>query len=663
MTHLRCLVLSLVSAAIYAESSQPLPSLPPEPRALQIENPVTPGLGAGPSELDRDRVGKDLEALKRAVQRVRQAAESKLERSPDSSLEEEADLDAAQSEVERKPSGKPLMSSRLNMTVQRYSDGSAEVTAAVKRERLELVYRELAMLIDHPIDDSQLISSQSLVSLHVDAVAWREALDRLLGQEGLAWREEGSGKKAKIVLFDLGTQQHASEKRAQMAQEALLQAAVDHNTPYGAEALYQMARQEMAAHRYLDAIRIFSNVVEEFYTRADFATHQWVLRSIRGIGDAMMELEQFQDARSVYLNYVSKADPNDRQLPEVYLRAAQASRRLGDREHDPSAYDDAIDLLHTMLDKYAGQQQALKEVSVARLTLGELLNNAGRFSEAETQLKLFTDAVRQIDDQVSFWLAECAFQQGRYTEARPTFERLARAMLNKRADPAVPVSVYSTAAYRVGQCWLKQEDPQSAQALFAFLRAYQQYGKTDVEEEILINIARCYADLEREDRAIETLWTLLKSDALDSRPGQLQLDQLLGELEGKLTGYSGPVRARVLFYIAQANYREALRDRSERTRLVTDAIHRYERVLAEEPPADLRHAAQIGLSRAMLLAGQELDAENTLNDILRDTTLSARDREYAGQLLGNYYRTNGRLREAITAYQGEARKDEHEQAQ
>jgi TolA-binding protein len=663
MTRVRSLILALMSSAAWAESVQPQPSLPPEPRPLQIENVVMPGLAPGPTELDRATVGKDLEALKRAVKRVRHAAESKLEKTPDSSSGPETTGDAAQFEPERKPAGKPLMSSRLNMTVQRYTDGSAEVTAAVKRERLELVYRDLAMLIDHPIDDSQLISSQSLVSLHVDAVPWREALDRLVGQEGLAWREEGSGKKAKILLFDLAAQQHTSEKRAQMAQEALLQAAVDHNTSYGAEAMYQMARQEMAARRFLDAIRIFSNVVEEFYTRTDFATRQWVLRSIRGIGDAMMELEQFQDARSVYLNYVSKADPDDRQLPEVYLRAAEASRRLGDNDHDPSAYDDAIDLLHTMLDKFASQPHALKEVSVARLRLGELLNNAGRFPEAETQLKLFADAVHKVDDQVSFWLAECAFQQGRYTEARPMFERLARAMLNNRADPDVPERIYSNAAYRVGQCWLKQEDPQSAHALFAFLRAYQQYGKTDVEEEILINIARCYADLEREDRAIETLWTLLKSDALDSRPGQLQLDQLLGELEGKLTNYSGPVRARVLFYIAQANYREALRDRSERTRLVTDAIHRYERVLAEEPPADLRHAAKIGLSRAMLLAGQELDAQNTLNDILRDTTLSARDREYAGQLLGNYYRAHGRLRDAITAYQGKAIKAEHDQAQ
>lgn len=653
----RLMLAALLAAAglpAFAESVPPMASLPPEPRPLQIENTVTQPTPASTAP-NAEALRRDLDGLKRAIANVRSAVEQP-EAEPGAAPHEfggGARETAVPVTPEHEPAGKPLSSSRLNMTVQRYTDGAAEVTSAIKRERLELVYRELAMLIDHPIDDSQLISSQSLVSLHLNAVPWRDALDRLLGQEGLAWREEGVSGKTKIVLFDLAQQQHTSETRARMAHSALMRAAVDHSTSYGAEAMYQMGLQEMAALRHLDAIRTFSNIVEEFYTRADFNTHQWVLRSIRGIGDSMMQLEQFQDARSVYLNYISKAEHDDPLLPDVYLKAAEAARRLGDQQHDPASYDDSIDLLHTLLDKFSGNAAALKEVSVARLTLGELLVNASRFSEAETQLKLFSESARQVDDQVAFWLAECAFQQGRFEEARLAFERLAHAQQNKQADPAVPERVYMLAAYRVGQCFLKQENPQSAQALFSFMRAYQAFGKSEVEEEILINIARCYADLEREDRAIETLWTLLKSDNLDNRPGQLQLDQLLGELEGKLTSYSGPVRARVLFYIAQANYRQALRDRTERTRLLSEAIHRYERVLNEDPPRDLRHAASVGLGRSMILAGQYTDAEILLNDLLRNDQLSARDREYAGQLLGNHYREQGKLREAIIAFSGE----------
>ena len=149
------------------------------------------------------------------------------------------------------------------------------------------------------------------------------------------------------------------------------------------------------------------------------------------------------------------------------------------------------------------------------------------------------------------------------------------------------------------------------------------------------------------------MWELLRGDTLaDSRPGQLQLDQLLGELEGRLSSYAGPIRAKALFYIAQADYRRAMRDRRQRTTAAADAVHHYERTIAEKPPRELLHAAQLGLARSAFIGGQASVGEQTLRNLLEDPSLSLRDRDYAANLLGTFLREQGRFREAINAFQG-----------
>ena len=199
-----------------------------------------------------------------------------------------------------------------------------------------------------------------------------------------------------------------------------------------------------------------------------------------------------------------------------------------------------------------------------------------------------------------------------------------------------------------------RKEPRYVHALFAFLRARQDFPRSDLDAEMLISIARCYAELERDDDTVNALWELLKGDTInDSRPGRLQLDQLLGELEGRLGEYAGPVRAKALFYIAQADYRRAQRDRGARAAAAADAVHHYERVIAEQPPKELLHAARLGLARAALLGGNDLLGVQTLQQELRDPTLSIRDRDYAANLLGTHLRDKGQLREAIKAFRGE----------
>ena len=232
---------------------------------------------------------------------------------------------------------------------------------------------------------------------------------------------------------------------------------------------------------------------------------------------------------------------------------------------------------------------------------------------------------------------------------------MARAWKAGRADPHLDTKLYATAAYRIGQCYLAAKEPRYIHALFAFLRARQDFPHSPLDAELLIGISRCYAELQRDDDTVNSLWELLKSDAVaDARPGNLQLGQLLGDLEGRLADYAGPVRAKVLFYIAQADWRRALRDRRERAAAAQDALNHYERVVAENPPAELLHAARLGLARAAFLAGLDERGVATLRELLRDPSLSARDHDLAANLLGSHLRDKGQLREAIRAFRGEA---------
>ena len=169
-----------------------------------------------------------------------------------------------------------------------------------------------------------------------------------------------------------------------------------------------------------------------------------------------------------------------------------------------------------------------------------------------------------------------------------------------------------------------------------------------------MRIAQCYAELEAEDQAVQALYDLLRNEQVaDARPGRQQLDQLLGELVGKLGRYPGPVRARVLFYIARAQWQQAGRDRTEQATTARQAAATYRRVLDEQPSPELRHASQLGMARSLLLAGDDARGEEEIRRFLRDPTIGARDRAYAAQILGEHLRAHGRLAEAIQAFRGE----------
>ncbi len=647
-------MLVLITTVPAGEGPAPLPTLPPQPRPMQLEQRASTAVKATtPTATTDGSLIDDIGALRRAVERVQQAlADGKAAPVNAHAHETNTSNTTPSSEPERRFSTR-FGAERLSLLVP--PGGEPLVSASISREAAEVVYRELALLLGRSLDDTSVIATRRAVSLHLKDVPWAEALDRLLGQIGLGWREDG-GKGGLLVVFDTALQPRDREMLDDLARRALRSAAGRNDNVSSAEALWLMGNSEANARRPLEAMRLFSQLADRFSNEQDPTIQLWVRRGIRGVGEAMMELDQFQDARGVFLNYIARAEPSDAELPDIYLAAAEAARRQGLAKNDALALDGAIDTLQNLLEEFGNRPAAAARVHLARLNLGELLFEAGRWREAGVQFKLVVAATGgKASDELSFRLAECAFHSEHAAEALPTYIELHRRWKTGKADSKADPTLYATAAYRIGQCHLAAEPPKHVHALFAFLRARQDFSQSPVDAELLISIARCYAELQRDDETVNALWELLRSDAVaDQRPGQLQLDQLLGELEGRLGGYNGAVRAKALFYIAQADYRRAQRDRRVRTAAAADAVHHYERTIAELPPKELLHAAKLGLARAAILGGQADLGESTLRDLLRDPGLSLRDRDYAANLLGSHLRDQGRLREAVKAFNGEA---------
>lgn len=629
-------------AAAEATDGGPLPGLPPQPRPMQVQ--TRPAATTTP---DPRQLAADLRSLRQAIDRVDSALAAAA--APGEAAGPAAGpVPPGAAEDGERTALPPKRSAKFPLQLQAWSDGTQLVTADIERQRLEAVYREFAALLERPIDDAQLTVTQKLVTLKLTDVPWDEALDRLFGQAGIAWREEGAGVAAKLVLVDLD-RVGDDVRRAFMAERALQRAAAAPGAPLACEAMFRLAEREAAAGRHLAAIRLFTRLVEAHHEQRDPGIATLVLRAIRGIANSMAASTQWGEAVAVYRTYIARSTDADPELPAVHLAAAQASMRAAEASGDATARGDAVLLLDALIERFAKLAPAANAVATARLLLGELLFAQGRWLEAERHLADYAASSASEPVRVAFWLAECSFRQGRWSEARPRYELLAR------LDPAsreLDDRERGVVALRIGQCWLEQDPPQYARALFAFLRARQAHPSLALAPETVVAIARCYAELEHEEGAIEEFWRLLKNEHLDQVEGRDRLEQLLGGIQTSLAQYDGPIRARVLFYIAQADYRQAWRNRKDRPVLVAKAIQRYDRVLKENPPPDLRHAALLGLARVAFLGGDQRLGEHTLRELLKDATASPRDRQFAAQELGDHLRDQGRLREAISAYQG-----------
>ena len=543
------------------------------------------------------------------------------------------------------------------------------------------------------------------VTLMVSGLDLDDVLDRLCGAAGLAWRDDPDARTRRIVVSaarSAASDAPGDRRRAERAYErASTWSPSDRDPGAAAEAAYRRARIEQDGRRNVAAIELYGALVDGFSGSADPAVRRWVQSGIRGIGDCMAALGNHLDARGVYRNYIARAGNDDHDLPGVFLAAAAAGEAQATRHADPIARDEAMDDLHLLLERFADEPWAAADVAAARLRLAEMLHAAGRWAEAAIHLDKWREAaglhIERMPQRLQILAADCAYGAGRFGEALAIYRRLHLAWAKGDGRPDIAIEAYARCALRVGLCLLASapaapspaqphgaggsasagaahappaaaraspgtsQPPPAAQAsrtveaLFAFLRARQDFPRTDLDAELLVAIARCYAELERTDAAVAALWELLRGDALaDRREPSLQLDELVAALVSKLGDHPGPVRARVLFYLAQAAWHQAERDRTQQAVLAGTAMGYYQRVLDESPPAALRHAAIIGRARCALVAGQESVALTSLTDLMADPLLGDRDRELAARILGDHHRANGRLREAIKAYRGEA---------
>ncbi len=670
---LRLVTLAVWPALVFAGEVAPMPGLPPEPRVLQL----TPGVGR--SEMRSPtaagvELSAEVQALRNALDRVRAslAAGSSPGASPGDAAAP-APLEASETPATSEPVPSKAFGEALH--IRRTATGGALVDADLGPVSADAILGELATLLGATLDEVRPAALSRQVQLHVASLPYPEALDRLLGQLGLRWREEGLGKARRLIVETAAANDADRDRRARRALERVA------SGPRGAaaaEAMYLLAAQDAGARRHAAALRGFADLVDRYGASVDPAVGRWVQRASLGSGEAMVALGAFADARIAFRSWLARAESGDPAAARVLLLSAQAARRLGEDRTDPGAFDEAVDDLHRLLENFANDPRAATEVAAARLGIGELLFAAGeqalglsggeasdvppeaaaRFREAEVQitrwLKSTGRSPEDAPDQATYWLAECAFNLGRPDEARPRYEQLHRRWKSGDTDPQAPAGIYAQAAFRAGECWLRRSQPEYVRALFAFLRARQDFPHGDIEPYLLVRIAQCYAELEAEDQAVQALYDLLRDERItDDRPGRQQLDQLLGELVGRLGRYPGPVRARVLFYIARAQWLQAGRDRTEQASLAKQAAATYRRVLDEQPSPELRHASQLGMARSLLLAGEDTRGEAELQRFLRDPTIGARDREYAAQILGEHLRARGRLVEAIQAFRGE----------
>lgn len=695
-----------------AEASplNPLPSLPPIPRdgpaipmSEQADSPTQSERERAPRAVDRASLVADINALRQDVARVRRALEAQdpgfveaYGRELDQRQEDASERDQDRQIV---ADGEPLRSTRLGsneLTIQRYRLGDrpmpSTVSARISDERVERVYREMMYLIGQSVNDENVPPARRMVDFHIEDLPWEEALTRLLQQVGLGWHRQGPNA-GQIVIYDLSSDDYQPSREViqERAVAALRAAARSGSDAIAAEARYRIARhdaQRAEAQRrqaggsddstwralHYAAISGFADIITEFDTgsRANADALPWVRRAMLGIGASMEAVGMHREALAIYRNYIAKADRGDSELPQVMLAAAQAARVQNQRAiaGDTSDLDIASDLLRQLIENYGDDPRMVAIVSEARLELGRLYFQLGEYRAAREELLAHAaEAGQQLSHQIHFMIAQSDMALGRqqrtngdggqrsaeihFSNAENRLEGLRQALFNHQTDPLLDGDLYRRALYALGTVKMLREEPDYVGALHVFLRARQRFPQSDLEGPLLINIARCYAEIHGSREHIAAMWTLLENDALlDDREVQFQLSEMLQDLQVQAGAYSGPIEDRVRFYLAQYHFRMAEQNPANGQSHYESALSLYQRVILAKPPQYLAQAARLGLARAALGAGDEARARTALREVLRDVSAHDRDKQVAAQILGDYYYQRGLYREAIEAYDG-----------
>ena len=113
--------------------------------------------------------------------------------------------------------------------------------------------------------------------------------------------------RRKIVIYPVRNHPRTRDDLRSMAIDAWAKASRNRDNAIAAQALCKRARQYFEAGKYTASIQTFFDVSDTFSEMAedDPQVRYWVKQAQLGIGDTMMALEQYREARAVYLNFLS----------------------------------------------------------------------------------------------------------------------------------------------------------------------------------------------------------------------------------------------------------------------------------------------------------------------------------------------------------------------
>ena len=315
--------------------------------------------------------------------------------------------------------GPPLESRRLAagdvLRIQPYTDGGAHITANIRNESLEVIYREIATLLGRSIDDQRARHVRINLPFHVKDLDWEVALERLLGQAGLAYEFD----QDKVVIYDpLRRPVPASDLR-DLAERSFRSAGTDLDDPSSADGLFQLAMMHYSAGRLALAHEELVNFIRDFdRSEDDFADARVLVRQAQlELGRVLTDMGQDREARSQYLRYISDAPTDDPLLAEVYLAAALASatvaRTTTDDQVDTASIDQARELYELLIQRYASDPAALEEVQVARKELGRLYFDERNYAAAKAYLGDFAEETGGVlSDELHLLIADSDYELG-----------------------------------------------------------------------------------------------------------------------------------------------------------------------------------------------------------------------------------------------------------
>lgn len=680
------MTIALVLASMVSLGAEdPLPFAPLPPRPVLL--PVQPEAEQARTDrvivpLDKQALAADLTLIAELRQRLRRRL---LEGGISGVSQGEIDDELAVNEPAAAPqmvddgAGTPVKSTRIEgLTVTSFPSGAQRVSASVAREQVQDIYAELTYLLRKEYDDQTVPEARRRVAFHVQDAPWDQALTALLGQAGLGWRGDSSGK---IIIEPLDKLRRDATEWQRLAGASYTAASIGKDA-VAAEAVWRLGRQEQEAGRPLTAKRRYEALIERFHESTEPEVAQWVRRAWLGYAEVLKGIGEWREARTLYRTAIAGTPADDPDLPRTRLAAVECSLELAKavpgRSVDPDARDLARDMLERLIQDHGTEPAHHATVVRARRLLSDILLEDGAYAAAHAVLTAIQLMQQQAGlpagDAIQMGLARCDYELGRraiadqrraegearLASARAMFTTLASHGRSGRKEPDAPTDLYAEAGYLAGLCALDSSRPQLVEGLIDLLRARSMVPDSALalKLRILARIIRCYAELQRDELLVREFFTLLEGgqDLVKSGGSQALMDDILGQaLVGGQDGFSGDERSRILIDIAEARWREAQWNVPARAGLLSKAIAGFQRVeteTGERLDPELRQVVRIGLARACLLGGTDIArGEQVLTELIQVRDQHPREAALALKLLLEHYRSQGRYDEALREYQ------------